>query len=161
MPGKKMIQIRKATIEDIPSITQLFKETIETINSKDYNEEQVKVWSAGYAYTDRWVKRLYTQYFIVAIVDEVIAGIGSIDPDGYLDIMYVHKDYQGRGVASALIDELLTNAVSNNVAAVTSDVSITAKPFFERNGFITEARQEIMINNVYLTNYKMKLRFNG
>lgn len=153
--------IRKATEQDIPSITKLFKETIETINSKDYNEEQVKVWSAGHMITDRWINRLSAQYFIVCIIDEVIAGIGSITPDGYLDMMYVHKDYQGRGVASALLDELLASAANNNISVITSDVSITARPFFEKKGFITEARQEIIINHVCLTNFKMKLKLKG
>ena len=29
-----------------------------------------------------------------------------MDADGYLDRLYVHKDYQGRGVATALCDAL-------------------------------------------------------
>lgn len=148
--------IRKATEKDIPAITQLFKETIEAINSKDYNAEQVKVWSAGHSYTDKWINRLSAQYFIVAVVDEVIAGMGSISPEGYLDMMYVHKDFQGRGVASALVDELLSNAVNNNVSVVTSDVSITAKPFFERKGFTVMTPQRIMVGEVEFLNYKME-----
>lgn len=153
------MQIRKATIDDIPAITQLFKETIETINRKDYNEEQVKVWSAGHAYADRWTKRLGTQYFIVAVTDDVIAGMGSITQDGYLDMMYVHKDYQGKGIASAVVDELLANALSNKLSVVTSDVSITAKPFFERKGFAVVAPQRKMVEEVEFLNYKMERKF--
>lgn len=151
--------IRKATEQDIPSITQLFKETIEAINSKDYNAEQVKVWSAGHSYTGKWINRLSAQYFIVAVVDDVIAGMGSISPEGYLDMMYVHKDYQGRGVASALVNELLSNAISNNLSVVTSDVSITAKPFFEQNGFKVIKPQKVIINGIELLNYKMTKKF--
>ncbi|RTL58891.1 MAG: hypothetical protein EKK37_11260 [Sphingobacteriales bacterium] len=50
------------------TITQLFTETIETINSKDYNEKQVKVWSAGYAYTDRWIKRLIINILLLPLL---------------------------------------------------------------------------------------------
>lgn len=149
--------IRKATEKDIPAITQLFKETIESINSRDYNEEQVRVWSAGHAYTERWVNRLSTQYFIVAEIDDVITGMGSISQEGYLDIMYVHKDYQGCGIASALVDELLVNAASNNLSRVTSDVSITAKPFFERKGFTVVTLQRKMVGEVEFLNYKMEI----
>ncbi|MGE5108018.1 MAG: GNAT family N-acetyltransferase [Sphingobacteriales bacterium] len=150
--------IRKAEEKDIPSITQLFKETIETINSKDYNEDQVKVWSAGYAKTDRWINRLTSQYFIVTETEGVIAGMGSISPEGYLDMMYVHKNYQGRGIASAIVDELLSNAVKNNVPLVTSDVSITAKLFFERKGFTVVDKQKVMLGEVEFINYKMEKR---
>ncbi len=153
--------IRKATELDIPAITQLFKETIETINSKDYSEEQVKVWSDGHIHTDRWIKRLTSQYFIVAVVDEITAGIGSITPDGYLDIMYVHKDYQGKGIASALLDDLLTNAINNNLSLVKSDVSISAKAFFEKKGFVVVTPQKVQINGIELLNYKMQKKITG
>lgn len=79
--------IRKAEEKDIPTIAQLFKETIETVNAKDYNEEQLKVWPEGYAKTDSWISRLTSQYFIVSEFDEIIAGFGSITPEGYLDML--------------------------------------------------------------------------
>ena len=151
--------IRKAGEKDIPAITQLFKETIEAVNSKDYNGEQIKVWSAGHIYTDRWINRLTSQYFIVAVIDEVIVGFGSITPDGYLDMMYVHKNYQGIGIAYALVDELLANASKNNLSIVTSDVSITAKPFFEKKGFTVVTPQRKMMGGVEFLNYKMEKKF--
>lgn len=151
--------IRKASEKDIPAITQLFKETIEAVNSKDYNGEQIKVWSAGHIYTDRWINRLTSQYFIVAVIDEVIVGFGSITPEGYLDMMYVHKNYQGIGIAYALVDELLANASKNNLSIVTSDVSITAKPFFEKKGFTVVTPQRKMMGGVEFLNYKMEKKF--
>lgn len=151
--------IRKAGEKDIPAITQLFKETIEAVNSKDYNGEQIKVWSAGHIYTDRWINRLTSQYFIVAVIDEVIVGFGSITPEGYLDMMYVHKNYQGIGIAYALVDELLANASKNNLSIVTSDVSITAKPFFEKKGFTVVTPQRKMMGGVEFLNYKMEKKF--
>lgn len=151
--------IRKVSEKDIPAITQLFKETIEAVNSKDYNGEQIKVWSAGHIYTDRWINRLTSQYFIVAVIDEVIVGFGSITPEGYLDMMYVHKNYQGIGIAYALVDELLANASKNNLSIVTSDVSITAKPFFEKKGFTVVTPQRKMMGGVEFLNYKMEKKF--
>lgn len=153
--------LRKATEKDIPAIAQLFKETIETINSKDYSEKQVSVWSEGHTHTKRWILRLTSQYFIVAVVDEIITGIGSITPDGYLDLMYVHKDYQGKGIGSALLDELLTNAINNNLSLVKSDVSITAKTFFEKKGFAVDTAQKVQINGIELLNYKMQKKITG
>ena len=148
--------IRKVSEKDIPAITQLFKETIEAVNSKDYNGEQIKVWSAGHIYTDRWINRLTSQYFIVAVIDEVIVGFGSITPEGYLDMMYVHKNYQGIGIAYALVDELLANASKNNLSIVTSDVSITAKPFFESRGFIVTNVKTQLYNGKEFINYEMQ-----
>ena len=40
-------------------------------------------------------------------------GFADMDADGYLDRLYVHKDYQGRGVATALCDALEQAAQAN------------------------------------------------
>ena len=39
---------------------------------------------------------------------------------------------------------------------LTSDVSITARPFFERHGFNVKAKQHPVMGGVLLTNYKMR-----
>ena len=45
-------------------------------------------------------------YSIVAVDDEIIVGFGDIDRTGYLERLFVHKDYQGRGIATAICDKL-------------------------------------------------------
>lgn len=37
------IQIRQATLKDLPEITTLFKETVSSVNAKDYSDNQIKV----------------------------------------------------------------------------------------------------------------------
>ena len=39
------MEIRKYQAEDLEEIVQLFYETIQTVNGKDYSQEQVEVWS--------------------------------------------------------------------------------------------------------------------
>lgn len=39
------MEIRKYQAEDLEEIVQLFYETIQTVNRKDYSQEQVEVWS--------------------------------------------------------------------------------------------------------------------
>ena len=45
----------------------------------------------------------------------------------YLDRLYVHKDYQRRGIASAICDALEASMPGK---PITTHASITAKPFF-------------------------------
>ena len=42
-------------------------------------------------------------------MDGQIVCFGDMDETGYLDRLYVHKDYQCRGVASAICDALEQN----------------------------------------------------
>lgn len=42
---------------------------------------------------------------------------------------------------------------------LTSEVSITAKPFFEKQGFQVDEEQKRKANQMCLTNYKMSKQF--
>ena len=60
------MQIRKALPDDINELRELYYGTITTINSKDYNEEQIKVWAATSDRTEGFLKRIQEQYFFIA-----------------------------------------------------------------------------------------------
>ena len=149
------MQIRLATIDDAEQLMQLFRDTILTINSKDYNEEQVNAWAATSKNIDRLKTKIKEDYFIVAETDDIIVGFSSITPAGYLDFMYVHKDHQRKGIANKLLHEIKTQATKWKLAEITTDASITAKPFFEKHGFKVITQQKVYIIDVMLANYKM------
>ena len=47
-------------------------------------------------------------------------------------------------------------ARKQNVDRIFAEVSITAKPFFEKEGFRTICEQTVILNDVKLVNYKME-----
>ena len=75
--------------------------------------------------------------------------------DGYLDRLFVHKDFQGQGIATALVDVLERDAATLGLTEIRTDASITAKPFFEQRGFRTIRQQSVERRGVSLTNYQM------
>ena len=85
--------------------------------------------------------------------DGCIVGFGDIDKYGYLDRLFVHKDFQGQGVASAICERL---EVSITTDKITTHASITAKPFFEKRGYRVVKEQQVIRNAVCLTNYLME-----
>lgn len=158
---KADIQIRRARIADVDAITNLFRETIAAVNAADYGPEQIRVWSAGADKKENWIKKIEEQYFLIAQIENTIAGFGSITKTGYLDFMYVHKNFQRMGVAEKLLYSLEEYAGQTGIKIITSDVSITAKLFFERKEFVTLSEQQKMIDGVALTNYRMEKKLRG
>src|SRR5690554_6333399 len=102
----KNITIIEASSADVKEITQLFHDTIQVINSRDYPKDEIDDWSSWYKDTDKWAERINEQYFIVAKLDNKVVGFSSLATDGYLDFMFVHKDLQGQGIAKALLTEI-------------------------------------------------------
>ena len=152
--------IREAKEKDIPEITKLYDETVRAVNSKDYNEQEVEVWASSAENPGMWKSRIAEQYFIVAEADGMVVGFSSIALDGYLDYMYVHKDYQRKGAARKLLEEIELKAVQQNNAEIYSHVSRTAKGFFEKHGYIHSGDKIDPFRGVVFVNSIMKKKIN-
>lgn len=149
------MQIRTYQSSDCKEITELFYNTVHTVNMRDYTKEQVDVWAPEEPDLDGWNESLLAHYSIVAVEDNRIVGFGDIDETGYLDRLFVHKDYQRQGIASALCDQL-EQAVSGRIFV---HASITARPFFESRGYRVVKQQQVERKGIFLTNFVMeKLR---
>ena len=149
------MKIRQALVEDVSQITQLFFDTIQNINIKDYSKEEVDDWSSWKTDTDKWLEKIQEQYFVLAEINNQIVGFSSLAEDGYLDFMFVHKDFQELGIASDLLSEIEHQASEQNNEFIYSDVSITAKGFFEKKGFIVERQQLKKSKKKELVNFRM------
>jgi putative acetyltransferase len=146
---------RQASPEDIPQIARLFYDTVTTINSRDYHAEQIQVWVARAQDWERWAARMNEQYFLVALHGEMITGICSLAQDGYLDMLYVHRDFQGQGVAGKLLTEIEKEAGRLAIREIYAEVSITARPFFEKRGYVVIKEQQRLLQNMTFINYRM------
>jgi len=98
--------IREYRPADCEQMAELFYNTVHNVNTKDYTEEQVNAWATGRVDLQEWNCSFLKHKTIVAIENDEIVGFGDIADSGYLDRLFVHKDYQGIGVASAICNEL-------------------------------------------------------
>ena len=75
--------------------------------------------------------------------------------------MFVSPRYLRLGVARQLLGHVEAHARAERLTELTANVSITARPFFERYGFFVKAEQHPVIAGVQLTNYAMKKNLLG
>ena len=96
--------IRPYKTEDCPALAQLFYDTVHTVNTKDYSPSQLDVWATGQVDIAAWNESFLSHLTVIALHGEQIVGFGDMDQSGYLDRLYVHKDFQRQGVATAMCD---------------------------------------------------------
>lgn len=145
--------IRRAIISDIPCIREIFTETIKTINLKDYTVEEAEDWASCGESIVLWENFLGEHEFWVAEFQGELVGFSSINSAGYIHSLYVHKNFQSRGIASALYSQIEQLALQRNISSLSSDVSITALPFFQQRGFVILKEQMSKAKRLYLKNY--------
>lgn len=152
-----MIRLRAYNEKDLDAVLTLFYETVHTVNACDYTPAQCDAWAPKLANREAWRERLNGLLAFVAVTETgALAGFGTLDPSsGLLDHLYVHKDRQHQGIATALC-EALEDAVTTSV--ITTYASLTAEPFFAARGYYVVEWQQVVRNGVVLANAHMEKR---
>lgn len=147
------IKLRKYQSTDLDELIKLFYYTVHSVNRKDYSQEQADVWAPKKLDLENWNRTLLENHSIIAMMGKQIVGFGDIDKTNYLNRLYVHKDFQGRGIGEAICNELEKQAEGNKILV---HASVTAKPFFEKRGYRIVKEQQIERSGIFLTNYVME-----
>jgi len=149
------VVLRPFHTDDIPVLFALFRDTVYRVNSRDYSQEQVRAWAPAEINVARWAT-LAERFAVVAEVDGQAVGFADLEPDGHIDRFFVHAEHQGYGVGATMMKSLVAEALRMGRRRLFAEVSITARPFFERHQFTVLAEQAVVVRGVALTNYRME-----
>jgi putative acetyltransferase len=133
----------------------LFFNTVRQVNLRDYTVEQVQVWAPDQPDEALWIARIQQNNSLVCVLGEHIVGFADVQADGYIDQFFIDHQFQGQGAGQRLMTSLEADAMSRKISSLYSNVSITAKPFFERCGFQVVTPQEVRVGETVFINYRM------
>jgi putative acetyltransferase len=147
------IRLRRYVTDDLDAVIDVFQRAIREVASKDYTPAQIAAWST----VDRaaWEPWRLTRPTWVAVHGARVVGFSDLEADGHLDMMFVHPDYQGIGVASLLLGQVEAAAAGQGLQRLFTEASRTARPFFERRGFVVDAEQVVSKRGERMTNFRM------
>lgn len=133
------------------AVSALFYQTVHTVNAKDYSQEQLNAWVNSSVCLILRRQDLLTQKTLVATHDGKLVGFGSITKSGELDLLFVDRNYQRQGIATALCNEL-----EKGFSTIKTYASVTAKAFFEQRSYVVIQSQEVERDGIKLKNYEMQ-----
>lgn len=148
--------IRNYVKGDSQETAELFNNTVHVINKRDYTDAQIKVWAPENRDLKKWNESFSGRKAIVAVEENHIVGFCDITDSGYLDRLYVHSKFQGKGAGKALCREAEKYAADRGNETVEVYGSITAKPFFESLGYSVIRDNEVIRDGISLKNFYMK-----
>ena len=138
---------------DCPHLAALFFDTVHTVCAGDYTEAQRWAWAPGSVDLAQWNHTLSAHVTRVAEADGILVGFGDMADTGYLNRLYVHRAYLRRGIATALC-AALEEAVDAELFYTYA--SLTAHPFFLRQGYRVVQTQTVVRNGICLRNHRME-----
>ena len=147
--------------DDLEEILQLFYETVHSVNAQDYSQAQLEAWAPlamQPVSVAAWQQSLRNNKTYIARAHHQIVGFGDMTMEGYLDRLYVHKDF---GVRDCIRLSRFTRSGRKKLGLthISTDASLTARPFFERKGYQIMQTQTVERQGISLTNVSMVKRF--
>jgi GNAT superfamily N-acetyltransferase len=149
------MRVRTYEIGDTQEIVKLFYDTIHEVNIRDYTQAQVDAWAPAALDIASWTKSLSSKFTFVAEEGDKIAGFGELETSGHIDRFYCHQDFQRQGVGRLILAQIDLKARKLGIKKLFTEASITAKPFFESQGFIAVKKQEVERRGQKFINFAM------
>jgi len=150
------VVLRPSRPGDLEQIATLFHDSVHQVAGADYNARQLDAWAPPGFDRSRWQDRLAGEEVVVAEFAVGLAGFCAWTGQGYLDLLFVHPSCLRRGVATALLAEAEQFLRAHQVARVHTQASITAQPFFLRQGYRLVQHQTVHVRGVDLPNAVME-----
>ena len=137
---------------DAAAVSELIRTTLQISNSRDYPPEIINTLIERET-PDHILQRASWTHFYVAEDDSKIIGCGAIGPywdrqdESSLFTIFVHPDFQGKGVGKAIVETLERDEFALRAKRIEIPASITGLPFYQKMGYsfkdgITELDEE-------------------
>jgi GNAT superfamily N-acetyltransferase len=126
--------IRHATRADADAAWRIRRAAVmsECINAYPLN--QLEEWTGGA--TSKAFADAVAERFLVATVDDRVAGTGMIDvTTGKIDAIFVDPAYMKRGIGAGMVAHLETLARAQGCTKLRLDSTLNAAPFYRTLGF--------------------------
>ena len=141
---------------DTPILAAIFVASVEALTGDDYGETQQEAWTAVVDDEEAFGKRLASELTLVATIDGSPVGFASLKGKDQVDLLYVHPEAVGQGVAAMLCDALEKLAGARGAASLTVDASDNAAEFFAKRGYEAKQRNTVSLNGEWLANTTMQ-----
>lgn len=149
------MHIRRFRAGEEVALFKVFHSAIHLIASRDYSQEQVYAWAPNDVSESLWAEKMQSISPFVAEIDGQAVGYADLQPSGYIDHFFVSGNYPRRGIGASLMGAIHQEASRLGVVELTSDVSLTAQPFFERFGFHIVEQRLPELRGVVIPNARM------
>jgi len=146
---------------DAARCAAIFRASIEALTGEDYGDDQRAAWAARADDEGAFAAGLAKSLTLIAVVAGTPVAFASLKGADVIDMLYVDPEYARRGIGASLLDALARLAGARGAKSLTCDVSDTARPSFERQGFVAQRRNLVQIGDQWLANTTMTKALNA
>ena len=129
--------IRRLEISEIEDALSLVWEVFLEYEAPEYSEEGIRTFENTIIKSVEFKNRFLSgdQIMLGAFHEKRLIGVLSISIRNHISLLFVHKDYHRKGVATSLFKNLVNELKNRDVKKVTLNSSRYGIPFYHKIGF--------------------------
>lgn len=133
------MELRRYKEEDTAALADIYHNTIHNVNKQDYTPEELEAWASSEPYTEEKKQKDIDRFkrinpFVVVEGNSPL-GFAELEEKGHINCFFVHHEHNGKGVGKMLLSACEQEAKKLGYSRLFAEVSITARPFFSKQGF--------------------------
>ncbi|WP_165495719.1 GNAT family N-acetyltransferase [Marinobacter halodurans] len=140
---------------DCAAVGALYRQSITELGAASYEQAVIEVWRKWGENTQAIALTLSQGQTLIAQHSGRIAGFAQRHPDNHINMLYVHPDFARRGIASALLEELLISARRERVRELSVNASRVSRSLFEKHGFKAGEAEWVERENLKIERFPM------
>lgn len=148
--------IRRYREDDLAGVLECFFASVHGIATRRYAPDQIEAWAPRNADEAAWRVRFSTGGTFVAVAGPRIVGFARAEPDGLVDLLYVHPRTERRGLGRALLRTACAWALEQGATRLEGNVSLMARPLFEAEGFVVARERATALRGVRFRTFHME-----
>lgn len=122
--------------EDAEQVSNLVRETLFTVNTKDYEDEALETVASWYT-PQELIKQSKIKAMYVAESDGKIVGTASLQDD-HISGVFVARAFIKKGVGTMLMETVEKDAFTKGFHKVKLASSLTAHAFYKKLGYVND-----------------------
>ncbi len=156
MPSHPSFTLREYHARDLQALVALFSAAVHRLAAADYDQAQRQAWAPAAADLPAWQTRLAALELLIAEDSRQVAGFIGFSFDGHIDLLFTAPGYARQGVAATLYAAAEQRLRAAGARELFTEASLTARPFFARQGFSEEQAQTVTRGAVTLQRFAMR-----
>ncbi len=150
------MKIRKFHTSDTEIICQLFYDTIHNINGVDHSADQLDAWAPKVPDPEVWQARMVENITLVAESSGEITGFGELADGNHIHMLFCHKNHIRKGIGAHVLAALEDEGTAAGQRCFSTFASLTARTFYEMQGYRVIRRRRFRRGGVDLSNWLME-----
>ena len=149
------MNLRQITIKDQLELKKVYFDSIQSLDEKIYNQEQIRAWSSQ-AWDNPNFNKSITQGKGWLLSDEgKIIAFAIRYPINRIALFYCKGKFQRKGYGSKLLRKLEDEAKNEGLDSLSTEASLISYKLFIKNEWEIIRKEKVTINNIFFERYKM------